>query len=85
MAIDSPCTRVCAIDPMSGLCRGCLRTIDEIAGWGSFPPAIRQAIMATLPGRAPQAVPAPPEPEGRRGARATRSKRREPTGTHDAS
>jgi predicted Fe-S protein YdhL (DUF1289 family) len=29
----SPCIQVCRIDPDSGICRGCLRTLDEIAGW----------------------------------------------------
>ncbi len=28
----SPCISVCALDH-SGLCSGCLRTRDEIAGW----------------------------------------------------
>jgi Predicted Fe-S protein len=29
----SPCTGVCTIDPVSALCRGCARTLDEIAAW----------------------------------------------------
>ena len=28
---QSPCRKVCVIHPESGLCIGCLRTIDEIA------------------------------------------------------
>ena len=32
--IPSPCTSVCTIDPATGWCAGCLRTIDEIAAWG---------------------------------------------------
>ena len=31
--IPSPCVNVCQINPYNGLCRGCLRTIEEIAGW----------------------------------------------------
>jgi predicted Fe-S protein YdhL (DUF1289 family) len=31
--VPSPCVKVCVLDNTTGLCRGCLRTIDEIAGW----------------------------------------------------
>jgi uncharacterized protein len=31
----SPCISVCALDAQ-GYCTGCLRTIDEIAGWTSM-------------------------------------------------
>ena len=34
--VPSPCIDVCAIDPRSGLCSGCLRTLDEIAAWGAL-------------------------------------------------
>jgi predicted Fe-S protein YdhL (DUF1289 family) len=46
--VRSPCTRVCVIDPISGYCRGCLRTLDEIAGWGVASPDQRRAILAAL-------------------------------------
>jgi predicted Fe-S protein YdhL (DUF1289 family) len=49
--IASPCTKVCIIDPRSGLCRGCGRTLDEIARWGSFSDVERDRIMAELPAR----------------------------------
>jgi len=29
----SPCVSVCAINPATGLCRGCMRSLDEIAAW----------------------------------------------------
>lgn len=51
MTIESPCTKVCTIDPRSGLCRGCGRTLDEIARWVALSPAERAAIMAALPAR----------------------------------
>ncbi len=31
--VPSPCVKVCALDPDSGLCRGCFRTLQEIADW----------------------------------------------------
>jgi uncharacterized protein len=48
MSISSPCNKVCAVDPRSGLCRGCGRTLDEIARWGSLPEAERRRIMGEL-------------------------------------
>lgn len=51
MAIASPCTKVCTIDPRAGLCRGCGRTLDEIARWTSFSESERNRIMTELPRR----------------------------------
>ena len=31
--IDSPCIKICVIQPETRLCTGCLRTIDEISAW----------------------------------------------------
>lgn len=50
-AISSPCIDVCAMDAKSGLCAGCGRTLDEIAGWGAMEEARRHEIMAALPAR----------------------------------
>lgn len=50
-AIASPCIDICVIHRTTGYCTGCLRTLDEIAGWGSFGDAERSAIMDTLPER----------------------------------
>lgn len=44
----SPCIQVCAMDEASGLCRGCLRTLDEIARWGTMTDAEREAVMRAL-------------------------------------
>ena len=51
MAIASPCTKVCIIDPRSGLCRGCGRTLDEVARWASLSDSERNRIMSELPQR----------------------------------
>ena len=32
--IPSPCIKQCEIDSRTGLCKGCYRTINEIAEWG---------------------------------------------------
>jgi hypothetical protein len=47
----SPCVRICTMDVEAGLCEGCGRTLDEIAGWVRMDEAGRQAIMAALPAR----------------------------------
>lgn len=51
--IETPCIKVCVIDPASRLCTGCWRTLDEIAAWSALPPETRRRIMAELPTRRP--------------------------------
>jgi uncharacterized protein len=52
MPIQTPCTKICTIDPISGLCLGCRRTLDEIARWGGMSDGERARVMAELPERA---------------------------------
>ena len=47
----SPCIDICRIDAASGLCEGCLRTLDEIAAWGRADDATRWRILQALPAR----------------------------------
>ncbi|MGR9091605.1 MAG: DUF1289 domain-containing protein [Gammaproteobacteria bacterium] len=49
--IDSPCVAVCQIDTEMNVCRGCFRTLTEIANWGRMSPIERRAIMQRLPQR----------------------------------
>jgi predicted Fe-S protein YdhL (DUF1289 family) len=51
MSIQTPCTKVCTLDPVSRLCAGCGRTLDEIANWSAMSDAERARIMAELPRR----------------------------------
>lgn len=51
MPVRSPCVNVCEIDRRTGWCRGCARTLDEIAAWPLADEAARLAITAALPGR----------------------------------
>jgi uncharacterized protein len=46
--IESPCTGICTIDQADGLCLGCGRSLAQIAGWSSYTPAMRRAIMVGL-------------------------------------
>ena len=36
MSIKSPCINICELDPASGICVGCHRTVDEITNWQKF-------------------------------------------------
>jgi predicted Fe-S protein YdhL (DUF1289 family) len=49
--VSSPCTSVCTIDPVNGLCAGCYRTLDEIAGWSELSDDAKRALIAALPAR----------------------------------
>ena len=49
--MDTPCIKVCAMDSATGLCRGCGRTLDEIARWGSMSDRERRTIMQVLKNR----------------------------------
>jgi predicted Fe-S protein YdhL (DUF1289 family) len=65
--IESPCIKICVIEPKSRLCTGCLRTIDEIGAWSRMTHKARAEVMAELPLRAGQIT-------KRRGGRAARLK-----------
>ena len=49
--LASPCINVCEMDAGSGLCVGCLRTLDEIAAWGALDSNAKRAVLAALPSR----------------------------------
>jgi predicted Fe-S protein YdhL (DUF1289 family) len=44
------------MDPATGWCEGCLRTIDEIIAWGSLDDEGKQAVWEALSKRRAQAV-----------------------------
>jgi monothiol glutaredoxin len=44
---QSPCIKVCVLGP-GGRCTGCLRTIDEIAGWGAMSAEQQWAVVQAL-------------------------------------
>ena len=49
--IETPCEKICVLDPPSGLCRGCGRTLAEIERWTALNSGERARVMAELPGR----------------------------------
>lgn len=48
--VPSPCTGVCELDARTRLCRGCGRTVDEIAGWQAMPVTQKLAVLRRLRG-----------------------------------
>ncbi|MEO0387512.1 MAG: DUF1289 domain-containing protein [Pseudomonadota bacterium] len=64
--IESPCVKVCVLNPETGHCIGCLRTGAEIAAWSQMTAKARAEIMAALPDRAERQKPS------RRGGRRAR-------------
>jgi uncharacterized protein len=47
-SVPSPCISVCRIEPASGWCEGCYRTIDEIARWGLLDDDEKLGVWAEL-------------------------------------
>ena len=46
--MKSPCLKVCLMNPDTELCRGCFRTLDEIARWASMTDEEREKILLLL-------------------------------------
>ena len=63
-AVPSPCVNVCRMDEASGLCLGCLRTLDEIALWAVLDDGHKRAVWAALAQRRAQQVPVSPPRRG---------------------
>lgn len=65
MSVPSPCIDVCRMDTASGLCEGCLRTLDEIAGWAAATDDAKRLVLAAIAQR--RAASLPPLQKGGRG------------------
>ena len=50
--VPSPCINVCKMSPVTGLCEGCLRTIDEIAAWRRMDDAEKRSVWRAIELRA---------------------------------
>ena len=58
MSVPSPCINVCHMNPETGCCEGCFRTLPEIAEWGRTDDAQKRAILAAVAVRRAAAAPA---------------------------
>jgi uncharacterized protein len=46
--VPSPCISVCRMDPVSELCEGCFRSLDEIALWGRMDEEGKREIWKSI-------------------------------------
>ena len=46
--MPSPCVNVCQMDPQTGLCCGCLRTLAEIADWMDYTVSEKLEVLGRL-------------------------------------
>jgi predicted Fe-S protein YdhL (DUF1289 family) len=53
--VKSPCIDICKIDKATGLCKGCLRTKDEIKGWKKLAKSEQRAVIDAVALRKAQA------------------------------
>ena len=51
MSVESPCIDVCEMDPATGYCKGCTRTIEEITAWSRIGDDEKRAILARVAAR----------------------------------
>jgi predicted Fe-S protein YdhL (DUF1289 family) len=54
--VPSPCVNVCTMNPQTGLCEGCSRTIGEIAIWGGATDDAKRAIWRLIKKRRGEAT-----------------------------
>ena len=50
-AVASPCINLCRMHAATGWCEGCLRTLDEIAGWSGLDDHVRRTVVQDLRAR----------------------------------
>jgi predicted Fe-S protein YdhL (DUF1289 family) len=46
--VPSPCVQICTLDPATGLCTGCLRSIQEISAWVEMTADEKRATLARI-------------------------------------
>jgi predicted Fe-S protein YdhL (DUF1289 family) len=49
--VPSPCVNVCRMNAVTGLCDGCARSLDEIAGWSALDDDARRAVWRRIDAR----------------------------------
>ncbi|MFH0735548.1 MAG: DUF1289 domain-containing protein [bacterium] len=49
--IESPCVKNCELNFKTKLCKGCLRTMDEITGWGLFSEKQKEKVLKLIAAR----------------------------------
>jgi hypothetical protein len=47
-SVPSPCVAICTLDPDTGLCKGCYRTLAEIGGWFNYGVERKLEVVAAI-------------------------------------
>ena len=55
-SVPSPCIGLCILDPQSGFCKGCLRTIEEIGAWIGLDDDRRREVLIRVAERRDRTV-----------------------------
>jgi len=55
--VPSPCMSVCQMDASTGLCQGCLRTLDEIGRWGNADDVFKRVVWTRIEARLTEFAP----------------------------
>jgi uncharacterized protein len=50
-SLPSPCVQLCIIEPLSGLCEGCGRSLTEIGRWPGMSQAEQRKVLKDLGAR----------------------------------
>ncbi len=66
MSIESPCIDVCRMNPDTGQCDGCFRTLEEIIAWSRADEGEKRRILAAVAERERAAARVPAAPAGAR-------------------
>jgi uncharacterized protein len=46
--VPSPCVSICELDVARSRCKGCYRTLQEVAAWGALSDAEKRAVWARI-------------------------------------
>jgi len=53
--VPSPCVSVCVMNPVTGWCEGCLRSLAEIGDWAHADDDAKRQVWQTIAQRIPTA------------------------------
>lgn len=53
--VPSPCVKICVLDPDTRMCRGCYRTVDEVAQWVEYTAEEKLAVLERVAQRKKEA------------------------------
>jgi predicted Fe-S protein YdhL (DUF1289 family) len=52
--VPSPCVSVCVMHPQTGLCEGCLRSLQEIGEWSRMADEAKRQVWQRIQNRLPR-------------------------------